>query len=233
MNTTLAQAAGGTTAIVAGAAATYGIKNVSTEGDFSSESYDYGWNKMNYSLKNVLTMNLMHIDAPNYESLKEQVGKNWRTRFAETYAYKSKLRSEYFYLLFPENLFPEASQHNIESVWYRREKAKKEVEELKEVEKVKLKLKKFYNVCWKVSRFVYGKKSDPNHYKTAALEFIKNPEQQLEEKLERFFRDAWVSCSESGSATERRIDRKWPYGKEIEDNEKLGGKWYKELDKPI
>ncbi|WP_216083432.1 hypothetical protein [Candidatus Mycoplasma haematohominis] len=233
MSITSTQAGVGAATIIASSAITYGIKSASTEKTFTSESHDYGWNKIGYSLKNILATNLISTDASNYELLGKEAKKEWRKRFAGTYAYKSKLRSASFYSLFPEDLFPEAKEHKIDAVGIRKEKAEKEVEQLKENEKVKDKLKKFYGICWKVSRFVKGKKSDSNYYETAALNFISNSDTQLEEKLKRFFRDAWVSCSENGSAMVGKIDKNWPYWNEIENNEKWGGGWYEERDKPI
>ncbi|GCE64080.1 hypothetical protein MHSWG343_10880 [Candidatus Mycoplasma haematohominis] len=211
--------------ITSGAAATGGFKNYSNSVDFSKSNKGTEQNKVLWEFKDFFSKSLINADEADYDLLNSDSKEKWKTAYIDFYANKNKARSNYFYSFVSHNLFTETDKltghYNVQS---RKDKAK---EELKNKEdQVKGYIKDFHKACWIVSKYTINSPSHKTFWETKAKELI-NASEKDNDRLSRYFRDAWIGCSKTGSSLS--IEEEWPFKSTIYDNENKSG-WKDKYD---
>ncbi|GCE63897.1 hypothetical protein MHSWG343_09040 [Candidatus Mycoplasma haematohominis] len=120
------------------------------------------------------------------------------------YAEKDKIKSKRFSFLIKEDFLKTKPTSE--------DAAKTAVEDLNKDDTQEF-IKNFYKECRDISQLIFGKINHPNHWEKIVKKFLEKDNTDIKEKEARYFRDAWVACSDSGEDSD--IDLSWPYQKEI------------------
>ncbi|WP_216083302.1 hypothetical protein [Candidatus Mycoplasma haematohominis] len=241
MKTLLAKTAAGGTALAAASAGTFGLKNSSLSNLFQTTTEETGWNRIAITFEESFK-DLRPTEEDNYDKLTEEGKKWWKIRFSTFWANKSKIRSKRFDELVVKNNKFDVEDPKIQHWEYQTVRQKWMFEEIERAEKIEVQqfIRDFYKECKDISQFIFGKKSDENHWRRRAEKFLEPStktdkteiQKEQEEKLARYFRDAWVACSNEGSTVGGKIVKDWPYRQEIEANEDPNtGRWRNLTDK--
>ncbi|WP_216083204.1 hypothetical protein [Candidatus Mycoplasma haematohominis] len=217
MNTLISKIAGSGVALTVGATSTALAKNSSLGGgNFSSITSETQFNRIPYKFDQIFK--LKSTEKEDYGMLNENTKLKWRKRLADFHINKSKVRSLIFEKLVIKPIDDlNLTSHELSHADYIRDRITK-----LEENKVQPFMQEFYRECRRISSFVIGQAKHSNYYETEIKKFI-NPGKELEDRIARYWRDAWVGCSKSGSTTS--IDIGWPDRDKIIEREPAEKAW--------
>ncbi|GCE64039.1 hypothetical protein MHSWG343_10470, partial [Candidatus Mycoplasma haematohominis] len=138
--------------------------------------------------------------AETYENLEKDEQSKWQDRWATMYSKRSEIKSKRFSFLVKEDFLKTKPTSE--------DDAKTAVKALNQDNPQEF-IKNFYKECKDISQLIFGKISHPNHWKKIVKKFLEDVNNNTEEKEARYFRDAWVACSNSEKDDD--IDPSWPY----------------------
>ncbi|GCE63744.1 hypothetical protein MHSWG343_07440 [Candidatus Mycoplasma haematohominis] len=178
---------------------------------FNDKSADKSQQKIGFSFAEIFVTSgnqkgLRVTKSDSYKNLSSNEKEWWEDRFAKMYAERSKNKSYRFGLLIPSTLLKTETSD--------KETAKAKIKELNKEEDQKY-MENFYQECRNLSRFVLSRTSDVNYWEKHVVKFLNKSDTTVddEEKKGRYFRDAWVACSEEGK--DEKVPASWPYYNDI------------------
>ncbi|WP_216083614.1 hypothetical protein [Candidatus Mycoplasma haematohominis] len=205
---------GGAVALVIGSATTYGIKGRFWD-DFMTTSDPNDWNRVGFKFEDAFKGKVKSTKAATYYELSEEEKNDWEDRFATFWSNSHKIRGERFRgLIITEQTEKVWDNNSHLTKW--KDQMDEKIKKTKEKKEMEF-MNNFYQECKKVSEFVLEKETDKNYWKDKVREYLGNVS---EEEIVKYFRDAWVGCSNNGSSTD--IDKNWPYAEKIKDKEAKG-----------